>query len=112
MMKRTVYLFLILMGIMMIVVAANRQAGTLKADCSPCAVRQTITLIGTGFQTNAKNSLKVVVWDSNDIVTCTEPTKIGGNFTCTVALSAYGSYNIVAYQNPRTIVGAVTVTVQ
>ena len=81
--------------------------GTLTAACVGCGAGAdpVVTINGTGYQSGGHNQLVVVVYDSPNPVTCTTPDK-QGNFSCTTFIAAPGWYNIVAYENSRTVVAA------
>jgi hypothetical protein len=83
------------------------KAGTLIATCTDCGSGgdPNVVISGTGYQSGGHNQLIVIVWDSPNPVNCTSPDK-QGNFTCTTTIDAPGWYNIVAYQNSKTVVAA------
>ena len=83
------------------------KSGTLSAICTDCGAGAdpNIVINGTGYQSGGHNQLTVIVWGSSNPVNCTTPDKLG-NFTCTTFIDGPGWYNIVAYQNPKTVVAA------
>jgi len=101
-------LVLLLLAIAVLATAGSvTKGGTLTATCQGCGgVGDPLVIInGTGYQNGAHNSLSVVVWDSSNPVYCGTPDK-NGNFQCTTTIDAPGWYNIVAYENSRTIIAA------
>lgn len=81
--------------------------GTLTATCTDCGLGgdPTVSITGSGYQSGGHNELVVIVWDSPNPVNCFPPDK-QGNFSCTTTINAPGWYNIVAYENSRTVVAA------
>jgi len=88
------------------------KGGTLTAVCTDCGTGgdPNVVISGTGYQSGGHNQLSVVVWDSPNPVTCTTPDK-QGNFSCTTFIDAPGWYNIVAYQNSKTVVAATSILI-
>jgi len=88
------------------------KGGTLAAVCTDCGTGgdPTVVINDTGYQSGGHNQLTVVVWDSPNPVTCTTPDKLG-NFTCTTFINSPGWYNIVAYQNSKTVVAGTSILI-
>jgi hypothetical protein len=106
--KKILILLVAIVAIVALATAGSvTKGGTLSATCLACGLGgdPPVHIVGTGYQAGGHNQLTVVVWDSSSPVTCSTPDK-QGNFTCDTNIAAAGWYNIVAYQNSKTIVAA------
>jgi len=83
------------------------KGGTLTATCVDCGNGgdPSVVINGTGYQSGGHNTLSVVVWDSPNPVSCGTPDK-SGNFQCTTQIDGPGWYNVVAYENSKTVIAA------
>ena len=98
---------LVIIGAMAAVAGSSN--GTLTAVCTNCGTlipggEASILITGTGYQSSGHNQLTVIVWGSSNPVYCGTPSKSGA-FTCNTTIDGPGWYNVMAYQNSKTVIG-------
>jgi hypothetical protein len=110
-MKKLLFLLTTIAALTMVGSAAAG-TGTLTATCTDCGLGgdPNVVINGTGYQSNAHNQLTVIVWDSPNPVNCTTPTK-SGSFTCVTTIDGPGWYNVVAYENAKTIIASTQILI-
>jgi len=69
-----------------------------------------VVINGSGYQSGGKNQLTVIVWGSSNPVDCGTPDKVG-NFSCSTTISQTGVYNVLAYQNAKTLIAATNIII-
>ncbi|HEV2198428.1 MAG TPA: hypothetical protein VGR73_01305 [Bryobacteraceae bacterium] len=92
-------------------VGSATQNGTLTATCVPgCSGDPAVVITGTGYQNSGHNHLTVIVWGSSNPVDCGTPAK-SGSFTCNTTVDGPGYYDVVAYENSRTVIASTSLLV-